>query len=108
MLIRQRLAIEWVHDNIANFGGDPDRILLFGQSAGAASVDTYSYAVCNIPMALENTNHLCSTQKTPLSVPSCLNQAPLPYWKIQILRTATGTNFLPIWDAVPEQRLFPV
>lgn len=45
MLIRQRLAIEWVYDNIANFGGDPDRILLFGQSAGAASVDTYSYAV---------------------------------------------------------------
>lgn len=41
----QRLAVEWVHQNIANFGGDPDRILLFGQSAGAVSVDTYSYAV---------------------------------------------------------------
>ncbi len=46
VLIKQRLAVEWVHNNIANFGGDPDRILLFGQSAGAASVDTYSYAVC--------------------------------------------------------------
>ncbi|KAL4962030.1 Alpha/Beta hydrolase protein [Aspergillus stella-maris] len=28
----QRLEIEWMHRNIANFGGDPDRILLFGQS----------------------------------------------------------------------------
>lgn len=40
----QRLAIEWVRDNIANFGGDPARITLFGQSAGSSSTDFYSYA----------------------------------------------------------------
>lgn len=37
-------AIEWVHANIAGFGGDPERITLFGQSAGSVAIDAYVYA----------------------------------------------------------------
>lgn len=34
----QRLAMEWVRDNIAQFGGDPSKITVFGQSSGGLAV----------------------------------------------------------------------
>ncbi|MEM7382052.1 MAG: carboxylesterase family protein [Bacteroidota bacterium] len=33
-------ALEWVRDNISNFGGDPNNVLIFGQSGGGAKVNT--------------------------------------------------------------------
>jgi para-nitrobenzyl esterase len=34
------LALRWVRNNIAEFGGDPDRVMLFGQSGGGAKIAT--------------------------------------------------------------------
>lgn len=40
-------ALEWVRDNIEAFGGDPDNVTIFGESAGGASI----YALLATPMA---------------------------------------------------------
>ena len=46
----QRLGVEWIQANIAAFGGDPKKMVLWGQSAGASSTDAYNYAYPDDPI----------------------------------------------------------
>lgn len=46
-ILDQIEALKWIRKNIAQFGGDPENVTIFGQSAGAGSVKT----VCESPLA---------------------------------------------------------
>lgn len=56
------LAVQWVSDNIKKFGGNPQKISLYGQSSGAVSASNWAYAFKDKPIvagtAAHSGNHL--------------------------------------------------
>ena len=61
-------ALEWVQKNIKYFGGDPDQVTIFGESAGSASI-----------------GHLLLSQQTSVSHFSLLKFHHLPFMFFEYL-----------------------
>ena len=84
----QRLALMWVRENIALFGGDADRITIFGESAGAASVSAQTLGRYNEGLFQR------AIQQVNIIQYFCQQSPPLPFMGCTYLRK--GVVWLPI------------
>lgn len=70
------MALEWVRDNIKAFGGDPKRIMLYGQSVGGLSADYHAFAWPSDPIAASIFSISGTAASVQAQTPGLSNQ----YW----------------------------
>jgi len=111
------LALKWVRDNIAEFGGDASRVLIFGQSGGGAKCATLmamplahglfhrvmtmsgqQVMGASIEIASKRTDAMLD--KLGISKANLTDLKPMPWEKIQAAAAATSSDWLPVVDHV--------
>ena len=100
-LYDQMTAIQWVKNNIAAFGGDPENITIMGQSAGAASVQLLSQS----PLTQGLFQKAVMSSGCGLGgMLSCKKETSMAFW--QEVMNRCGCNDLITFRALPPQQLF--
>jgi para-nitrobenzyl esterase len=61
-VLDQILALQWIQNNIASFGGDPNRVMIFGESAGGVNVGN----LMNSPLAAGLFHRACIQSASPV------------------------------------------
>ncbi|RDW83643.1 uncharacterized protein DSM5745_03969 [Aspergillus mulundensis] len=87
-LLDVRAAVEWVSENIEAFGGDPENIMLWGQSQGSALTHLYTLAFPTDPLVSK-----FGVLSQPPSVKVDLSTTPDPYVGFDIVAKALGCNY---------------
>ena len=99
-LLDQVAALEWVRDNISAFGGDPDNVTIFGESAGGGSV----LSLLSMPSAVGlfqraivqsgATDLLLHREKAQLVTEAFARSAGLDAVDVDALRSMSGTQII--------------
>ncbi|GKZ64176.1 hypothetical protein AnigIFM50267_003637 [Aspergillus niger] len=87
-LLDVRAAVEWVAENIRAFGGDPDNIMLWGQSQGAALTHLYTLAFPDDPRVAK-----FGVISQPPSVTINLTETTDVYEDFHIVAKGLGCNY---------------
>ena len=99
-LLDQIAALKWIHNNIQQFGGDPNNIMIFGQSAGAGSVQS----LCASPLSKNMVSHMISMSggglgnfgglgANSLDTAQAANKAMMDYFKKTSLKDMRALSF---------------
>jgi para-nitrobenzyl esterase len=98
-LMDQVAAVKWIHNNILQFGGDPNNITIFGQSAGAGSVQS----LCASPLSKNMISHMISMSggglgnfrmgTNSMDTAQAANKAMMDYFKKTSLKEMRALSF---------------
>jgi para-nitrobenzyl esterase len=94
----QAAALKWIQNNIGQFGGDPDNITVFGQSAGAGSVQTLCASPISkglISKAISMSGGGLSDMRPgiPLDTAQLTNQKMMEFFNITTLAEMRALSF---------------